>query len=190
MKGGASSKVGRNGKRKQDRVSETFTADPGTSASAAPPPEEAPLPDSGAIASTSVRGTGVVIWVVASVAVLVGLAMRGWFLFHRPVNADEAIVGLMAKQILHGHFSDFYWGQSYGGGEPYLVAFLFAIFGTGVWALKAVSVVLSVVAALLTWRIVRQVVVDPALAVLAGVAVWVFPRSAVSASTLELGFRV
>ena len=126
---------------------------------------------------------------VASVAVLVGLAMRGWFLFHRPVNADEAIVGLMAKQILHGHFSVFYWGQSYGGGEPYLVAFLFAIFGTGVWALKAVSVVLSVVAALLTWRIVRQVVVDPALAVLAGVAVWVFPRSAVSASTLELGFR-
>ena len=119
---------------------------------------------------------------------LVGLAMRGWFLFHRPVNADEAIVGLMAKQILHGHFSDFYWGQSYGGGEPYLVAFLFAIFGTGVWALKAVSVVLSVVAALLTWRIVRQVVVDPALAVLAGVAVWVFPE--VGRVGLHVGARV
>jgi hypothetical protein len=156
---------------------------------AAPLPKETLPPDSGPVRPTSVRGTGVVIWVVASVAVVVGLAMRAWFLFHRPVNADEAIVGLMAKQILHGHFSAFYWGQSYGGGESYLVAVLFAIFGTSVWALKAVSVILSVAAALLTWRVVRQVVVDPALAVLAGVAVWVFPRSAVSASTLELGFR-
>ncbi len=170
-------------------MSDTVTTVPAPSGPAAPLPEDGLPSDPATARSTSVGVTGMVVWVVASVAVLVGAAMRAWFLFHRPVNADESIVGLMAKQILHGHFSAFYWGQSYGGGEPYLVAVLFGIFGTSVWALKAVSVILSAVAALLTWRIVRQVTVDPALAVLAGVAVWVFPRSAVSASTLELGFR-
>lgn len=157
--------------------------------SGTPLPEESLHPGPAPVGSTSLGVTNTVVWVVSSVAVLLGLGIRAWFLFHRPVNSDEAIVGLMAKQILDGHFSAFYWGQTYGGGEPYLVAALFGIFGTSVWALRAVSVLLSVVAAFLTWRIVRQVVVDPALAVLAGAAVWVSPRIAVSASTLELGFR-
>jgi len=133
--------------------------------------------------------TTIVVWVVASVAIVVGVAMRAWFLFHQPVNADESIVGLMARQILHGHFSAFYWGQSYGGGEPYLVALLFGVFGTSAWALKAASIIFAAGAALLTWRIVRQLVADPALAVLAGAAVWAFPKSYVFTSTLEYGFR-
>jgi hypothetical protein len=170
-------------------VTETVAADPQGSGSAVPLPDCGGHSEPASLESSRLGVTGVLVWVVASVAVLVGLAMRGWFLFHRPVNGDEAIVGLMAEQILHGHFSAYYWGQSYGGGEPYLVAVLFGIFGTSVWALRAVPVLLSVVAAVLTWRIVRRMVVDPALAVLAGAAVWVFPRIAVSASTLELGFR-
>ncbi len=129
------------------------------------------------------------VWAVATVAIVVGLAMRAWFLFHQPVNADESIVGLMARQIMHGHFSAFYWGQSYGGGEPYLVALLFAVFGTSAWALKAASILFALGAALLTWRIVRQLVADPALAVLAGAAVWAFPKFYVYTSTLEYGFR-
>ena len=58
-----------------------------------------------------------------------GLLLRCWYLTHQPTNSDVAIVGLMARQILHGHFSAFYWGQTYGGVEPYLVAVMFAVFG-------------------------------------------------------------
>lgn len=128
-------------------------------------------------------------WVVIATAVTVGIVLRAWYLFHQPVNSDEAVVGLMAMQILHGHFSAFYWGQVYGGGEPYLVAVLFGIFGTSVWALKAVSIVLSAVAAVISWRITRRLVSDLALAILAGALVWAAPEAAVWNSTIELGFR-
>ena len=73
--------------------------------------------------------------------------MRSWYLFHRPVNGDEAIAGLLANQIAHGHFSAFYWGQSYGGAEPYLVAVLYRVFGSGIWAMKVVPVLLAAVGA-------------------------------------------
>jgi hypothetical protein len=129
------------------------------------------------------------VWIVTGLAICSGIAMRAWNLFHRPVNADEAIVGLMADQIAHGHMSAFYWGQAYGGGEPYLVALLFRIFGSSVWAMELVPVLLAAVTAVLTWRVARRLVPDPALALLAGALVWASPKSALSNSTLELGFR-
>jgi len=125
----------------------------------------------------------------AVAAVGVGVAERAWFVFHRPVNSDEAIVGLMAREILHGHFYAFYWGQVYGGGEPYLVAFFFAIFGSNPWALETTAMVLSVAAAILTWRIAEHLVADRAVAILSGAAVWAGTESSVSNSTIELGFR-
>ena len=128
-------------------------------------------------------------WSVAALAVLWGIAVRCWYLFHRPVNGDESIVGLLANQIAHGHFSAFYWGQSYGGGEPYLVAVLFRIFGSSTWALEVVPVLLAAVSGVLTWRVVRRLVPDPSLALLAGALVWASPLTALSNSTLELGFR-
>ncbi len=128
-------------------------------------------------------------WVVATLAVSSGIGMRAWYLFHRPVNADETIVGLMANQIAHGHMSAFYWGQAYGGGESYLVALGFRIFGSSVWVMELVPVLLAAATALLTWRVALRLVTDPALAVLAGALVWASPKSALSNSTLELGFR-
>ena len=128
-------------------------------------------------------------WAVAGLVILSGIAVRCWYLFHRPVNGDEAIAGLLANQIAHGHFSAFYWGQSYGGAEPYLVAVLFRVFGSGIWAMKVVPVLLAAVAGVLTWRVVRRLVPDPSLAVLAGALVWASPLTALSNSTLELGFR-
>jgi hypothetical protein len=136
-----------------------------------------------------VEPTIVLVWVVTAAAVSSGIAMRSWYLFHRPVNADETIVGLMADQIAHGHFSAFYWGQSYGGVEPYLVAVLFRIFGTSVLAMETVPVLLAAATAVLTWRAASRLVPDPALAVLAGALVWAAPKSTLSNSTLELGFR-
>jgi len=131
---------------------------------------------------------------VAFVAVAIGaigsgVFMRAWYLFHRPISSDEAIAGLMARDILHGHFYAFYWGQVYGGVEPYLTAAGFGIFGHSPWVLRAVPVLLSIVAALLTWRVAKRLTPDPVLAVLAGAVVWAAPDSAVSNSFIEWGFR-
>ncbi|MGH9089886.1 MAG: ArnT family glycosyltransferase [Acidimicrobiales bacterium] len=131
----------------------------------------------------------VLAWTAIVLALTVGVVLRAWYVFHQPINADEAVVGLMAMQIVHGHFSAFYWGQVYGGAEPFLVAMLFGIFGTSTWALEAVAIALSVGAAVVSWRIARRLVADPLLAVLAGALVWAAPQAAVWNSTIELGFR-
>lgn len=122
-------------------------------------------------------------------AIVLGVVLRGWFLLHAPVNSDEAIVGLMAKEILRGHFSAFYWGQTYGGGEPYVVAGFFFLFGQSAFILNATAAFLSGVTALVTWRCARHLVKDPWLAALAGALVWAAPEIAVWNSTKEFGFR-
>lgn len=132
---------------------------------------------------------GVACAVGCVLAVLVGLAIRSWLLGHQMVNSDEAVAGLMAEQIRHGHFYTFFWGQQYGGAEPYVIAFLFSIFGSSGVVVKVAPVLLSVVSALLTWRIARRLVQDHRLAVLAGALVFVWPWVAVWNSTIEYGFR-
>ena len=118
-----------------------------------------------------------------------GAYVRAWYLFHRPISSDEAVTGLMARHILHGHFFAFDWGRVYGGVEPYLTAAGFGIFGTSAWVLRAVPILLSIGAALLTWRVTRRLVNDSMLAVLAGAVVWAVPMSALYNSSMESGFR-
>jgi hypothetical protein len=62
------------------------------------------------------------------------------------LDSDEAVVGLMARHILHrGEWPVFYWGQEYlGAVEAYLAAGLFAIFGSSVRVLKLVPVLFTV----------------------------------------------
>jgi hypothetical protein len=142
------------------------------------------------VPARSSRGTvSLAVGTVAAVAVVAGAAMRVWYLCHRPVTSDETIAGLMARQILHGHFWAFYWGQSYGGVEPYVMSGAFAVFGSSVWVLRAVPVLLAAAAAVMTWRVTRRLVGDSALAVLAGGVVWATPDSAVANSSIEWGFR-
>ena len=151
------------------------------------------MPDS--LASPSIEETSsprrgrVVVWLVVICAVCLGVAERAWFVFHRPVTSDSAVVGLMAQQVLHGHFSVFYWGEYYGGGETYIVALLFAIAGASTWALETTPMLMSVIAAGLTWRCAKRFVPDPALAALAGALVWAGSETSVSTSTVEYGFR-
>ena len=60
-----------------------------------------------------------------------------------PFNADEAIVGLMARHILAGERPVFFYGQSYMGSlDALLVALGFALFGQAVWVIRLVQVVL------------------------------------------------
>jgi predicted membrane-bound mannosyltransferase len=79
--------------------------------------------------------------VVVAIAVCYGIALRLWLLFHLPLFGDEAVVGLMAKRINGGHLSVFYWGQSYGGAEPYLAALLLRVGGSSSVSLNLTAAV-------------------------------------------------
>lgn len=58
-------------------------------------------------------------------------------------NADEAVVGLMARHILRGEVPVFFWGQAYMGSlDAILVAAGFSVFGSQVWVIRMVQVLL------------------------------------------------
>lgn len=122
-------------------------------------------------------------------AVLAGLVARIWYLGHEPLSADEAVVGLMARHILAGHANAFYWGQRYGGVEPYVVAAVFWLAGPSVAALRATPIALEAAACVLVWLAGRHLVRRKELALLAAAAMWAAPQSAVWNSTIEYGFR-
>ncbi len=80
--------------------------------------------------------------------VAIFLAAIGWkvYLLLRnsiPFNADEAVVGLMAKHILAGERPLFFYGQYYMGSlDAYLVAGGFSLFGVHVWVIRLVQILL------------------------------------------------
>jgi uncharacterized membrane protein len=125
------------------------------------------------------------------VGVAAGIALRIWIL-RLPtgvLDGDEAIVGLMARHVLHQHeFTTFYWGQNYGGSLTALVmAGVFAVFGSSTTTLKAVPIGMSAIAALLVWRLGRRTIGEPG-ATIAGLAFWVWPTNYVWLATKERGF--
>ena len=127
--------------------------------------------------------------VIAGVAA--GIALRVWLL-RLPtgvLDSDEAIVGLMARHMLHHHeFTTFYWGQNYGGSLTAMVmAGVFAVFGSSTATLKAVPLTMSAISALLVWRLGRRTIGEPG-ATIAGLAFWVWPTDYVWLSTKERGF--
>jgi len=71
------------------------------------------------------------------------------FVSQTHLTSDEAIIGLMVKQILEGRYFPFYfYGISYNAScawEAYLAVIPFAIAGVGVVALKIPTVLLSLV---------------------------------------------
>lgn len=132
-----------------------------------------------------------VVDVVVCTGILAGLAFRVWVLASTRLGAldsDEAVWGLMARDLLHGHWSTFFWGQNYGGSqEAILTAGLFGVVGTGTLQLKLVPTVLYAVAALLVWRVGRRTVGEPA-ARIAAVLFWVWPAYFVWRSTKAFGY--
>lgn len=120
--------------------------------------------------------------------VLVGLFLRIWILGREPWSSPTAIPGLMAQQILHGHFYAFYWGQNYGGVEPYVAAVMFALFGQSNFTLGLTPIVLDAIAAVLVWRIGRRLF-GSKVGVGAGLLFWIWPEAYIFESTLEYGFR-
>jgi 4-amino-4-deoxy-L-arabinose transferase-like glycosyltransferase len=77
--------------------------------------------------------------VLAAIYRLVLLA-RGW----PALDSDEAVIGLMARHILHGERPTFFWGQNYMGPfEAYFGALLFALFGSSTFVLGLSALLLT-----------------------------------------------
>ena len=91
------------------------TADPGPAIRTAVTPRPAP-------SGMAARMARHLPWVLVVLAGTYGTLVRVWLLAHLPLFGDEAVVGLMGRGILAGHLDAFYWGQNYGGAEPYAVA--------------------------------------------------------------------
>jgi hypothetical protein len=104
------------------------------------------------------------------------------------IDGDEAVVGLMARRLLHGHAEAFFWGQEYGGSaEAALVALLLAVRVPGRWAMELVPIGLHAASASLVWRIGRRTVGERAAA-LGGAICWAASPALVWWSTKERGF--
>ena len=104
------------------------------------------------------------------------------------LDGDEAVWGLMARHVLDGELSAFFWGQGYGGTlEVIITAPLFALFGTSTLAMRLVPVGLTAVAAVLLWRVGRRTIGDPG-ARIAAVLLWVWPPYLVWKSERAHGF--
>ena len=146
------------------------------------------VPPPSAASASKLAGHGRLTWIAITLVLVLGLLLRVWILGRAPVNSDQAVVALMAREILRGHLFAFYWGQSYGGGEPYVVAALFALFGESRLALGSAPILLDAAAALLVWRIGRRWF-DPDAAVLAALLFWIWPEVYLYLSTVEYGFR-
>lgn len=109
---------------------------------------------------------------IVSGITLSALILRIIFLAVNPplIDADEAVVGLMAKNIANGNdFPFYFWGQHYMGAlEAFCVAFFYKIAGPSVFWLKLVPALfwyLSIPIMYLLWRQVsdRPVALSAAL---------------------------
>jgi hypothetical protein len=121
---------------------------------------------------------------------IAGIALRVW-VYRSPLgvpDSDEAVVGLMARHVLHGDVATFFWGQFYGGTQESLLAAPgFFVFGSSWIALRIVPIALSAVAALLIWRVGRRTIGEPAAA-FAGALFWIWPPYNLVQLTHEHGF--
>jgi Dolichyl-phosphate-mannose-protein mannosyltransferase len=104
------------------------------------------------------------------------------------LDGDEAVWGLMARHVVDGELSAFFWGQGYGGTQEVLAtAPLFALFGSSTVVMRLVPVALTAVAALLVWRIGRRTIGEPGASA-AAVLFWVWPPYLVWKSERAHGF--
>jgi 4-amino-4-deoxy-L-arabinose transferase-like glycosyltransferase len=129
-------------------------------------------------------------WVAVVAVAAAGVLLRVW-VYRSDValpDSDEAIVGLMARHLLHGEVTTFYWGQPYGGPqEAWLAALPFALFGSSLLALRLVPMALAAVACVLVWRVGLRTI-GPRAGAVAACILWLWPPYTVVRTTGEWGF--
>jgi len=139
--------------------------------------------------SPPIRNRRFTIVLVAS-GIVAAVLLRVWILSSGlgAVDIDEAVSGLMARHVAHGHVTVFFWGQTYGGSQEALATgVFFAILGQSTLALKLVPMLACAASAWLLWRLGRRTVGEPA-ARLAAVVFLVGPGFFVLRSTRAYGF--
>jgi hypothetical protein len=130
------------------------------------------------------------LYVFALGGLLAGVGFRLWALLlpQGALDADEAVVGLQARAILHGTLPVFFPGQGYGGTqEAFLAAPLVWTFGLTDAAIRSVVVALWFGAAILVWRIGVRLF-DERRAGIAAVLFWIWPTYFDWKSTRAHGF--
>ena len=102
-----------------------------------------------------------VVKLILMAILLVALATRLVFLLDNRfvIDADEAIVGLMAKHIAEGkEFPLFYYGQHYMGAlEAYFASLLFLLIGSTPLALQLVPMICSLIVVVLLFFLGRAI---------------------------------
>jgi len=140
-------------------------------------------------AGIAVAAAHVLPWALVVLAGAYGILVRVWLLAHMPLFGDEAVVGLMARGILAGHLDAFYWGQHYGGVEPYIVAAVLGPINGGPIGLNATPAALAAAASVLVYVLLRTGHANRRLAALGAALTWVWPYAATWNSVREIGFR-
>jgi len=101
------------------------------------------------------KRTGLYLVVIIAIAAL----LKYWLVIidALPFNADEAVVALMARHILHGERPLFFYGQAYMGSfDAWLVAAGFLLFGEHVWVIRFIQGVLFTGVLLTTYFLGEQ----------------------------------
>ena len=93
-------------------------------------------------------------------AVVAGLAIRAGKAATAPIWFDEATMGLMGRDVLHGHFPFFFYGQAFMGAvDGYVHAVSFAPLGESIATLRIAAMLASLghvaLVALLAHRVFR-----------------------------------
>lgn len=161
----------------------------GTSTDTMAEPATIPEPPPTSKARPSLNVLVTLVCGAAALAVAYGLLLRVWLLVELPIWGDEAIVGIMARAIDGGHVTAFYWGQHYGGLEPYFVALGLKIGGGGEPAMNGTPALLGAIGAVLVGAVTLASTRSRPLAFAATGAVWVWPYVVIWQSVREGGFR-
>ncbi len=105
-----------------------------------------------------------------------------------PFNADEAVVGLMARHILNGERPIFFYGQAYMGSlDAYLVALGFLFLGQQVWVIRLVQGLLYLGVLLTTFALGRAALDSTRVGLLAAALMAIPTVNVTLYSTASLG---
>jgi hypothetical protein len=129
-------------------------------------------------------------WLTVAAILLLALALRLALLAADafPFNADEAIVGLMARHILAGHWPTFFYGQAYLGSlDAGLVAAAFTLLGESILAIRIVQTLLFLGTILTTMTLTREMGFPLLVSALAGCLLAVPSVNVTLYTTVSLG---
>ncbi len=128
------------------------------------------------------------VWIILIIILAVAWKIVLLALDSFPFNADEAIVGLMARHIILGKIPLFFYGQGYMGSlDAFLISLGFLLFGEQVWVIRLVQIILYTGTIATVMLVVREMLPDIKAMVIAGLLL-AFPTVNVTLyTTVSLG---